>query len=102
VPGLDDVVDVAAGHHHACAVRASGEVVCWGDRHRGDGDDGSHALVRSGERHRIPGIDDAIAVSAGDRDSCALRRNGRVSCWAESSDDPPTGATARASRPSPA
>lgn len=30
VKGLTDAIDVAAGFEHACALRANGEVVCWG------------------------------------------------------------------------
>jgi alpha-tubulin suppressor-like RCC1 family protein len=73
VPDLDDVVDLAAGKQHACAVRASGEVVCWGDR----------KAHRSGARRKLPNISDAIAVSAYDRESCILLRDGAVSCFAE-------------------
>lgn len=31
VPGLEDIVDIAAGYGFSCAVRRSGKVVCWGE-----------------------------------------------------------------------
>src|SRR5262249_42707398 len=30
--GLTDAIAIATGPYHACAIRASREVVCWGDR----------------------------------------------------------------------
>lgn len=36
VPGLDDIVEIAAGGSHVCARRANGSVVCWGDEWAGD------------------------------------------------------------------
>ncbi|HEY3356823.1 MAG TPA: hypothetical protein VGQ83_26465 [Polyangia bacterium] len=97
VPALDEVVDLAAGDRHACAVRRTGEVICWGDRDierprspfelagrpRAPDEPRTTTVIRTGAQHRIPKLDDAVAVSAGDRTSCALRRGGRVSCWNE-------------------
>jgi alpha-tubulin suppressor-like RCC1 family protein len=30
VQGISDATAVAAGFHHACALRAGGQVTCWG------------------------------------------------------------------------
>ncbi|WP_420877275.1 hypothetical protein [Sorangium cellulosum] len=54
-----------------CARLATGKVVCWGS----DGSS-SHA-----EPVEVPGLDDAIQVSAGYSRYCALRQGGRVVCW---------------------
>lgn len=35
VEGIDDAIDLAAGDDHACVLRASGEVWCWGDNRFG-------------------------------------------------------------------
>lgn len=34
IPGLSDVVELAAAPDHVCALRRTGEVVCWGDNTR--------------------------------------------------------------------
>ena len=31
MPGLETVVEVSAGGRHACARRANGQVLCWGE-----------------------------------------------------------------------
>jgi len=95
VPGADEIADLACGGTHVCAAKKSGRVICWGARDvemprpRGplgadrDEDDGPDQItvVRTGERFDIPELDDAVALSASDRESCALRKNGELSCW---------------------
>ena len=41
VPGLTDVQEVAAGEDHTCAVRANGQVSCWGRGDYGELGDGT-------------------------------------------------------------
>ncbi|WP_170229699.1 RCC1 domain-containing protein [Polyangium fumosum] len=53
-PGLDDAVTAARGVAHACAVRRSGEVVCWGDD--GAGQLGAGAHGRSHRPLRVTGL----------------------------------------------
>ena len=43
VVGLDDAVDLSCGTKHSCALRANGEIVCWGDNQFGELGDGSFA-----------------------------------------------------------
>lgn len=94
VPGADEIADLACGGSYACAAKNSGRVFCWGARdvekplpelfgRQRDDDDRPRTITvtRTGERIDIPGIDDAIALNASDRMSCALRRGGAVSCW---------------------
>ncbi len=76
---LDDVVDLATGSSFACAVRASGQVVCWGNNSSGQMADGTTTSAR--RPVVIPGIDDAVAVGAGFSHACAARASGRVTCW---------------------
>lgn len=43
VTGLTDAIQIAANHagDYACALRATGQVVCWGSNHAGNLGDGT-------------------------------------------------------------
>lgn len=93
VPGLDDATELAVGLLFACALRAGGEVVCWGnDRHRaaGDGSASAHALPVS-----VRGVDGAVEVKAGWDQACARLESGRVVCWGEGTPPPASPSPAR-------
>ena len=83
VSGLVDAIDISTFNNHTCAVRASGEVVCWGNNYAGQLGIGRSDESRAG--HSVPEtvleIDNAIAVAVGDRWSCALLEIGQVACW---------------------
>lgn len=79
VVGIDDAVQLAAGVGHACAVRRSGAVACWGLNSFGQLGDGT--TTRSSSPVAVKNLTDAIAVACGTSFSCALRRGGEVSCW---------------------
>lgn len=96
---LSDVVALSAGRFHACAISdpdpggAGGTVYCWGNDASGQ-----LGLAVPGGRDEavaVPGIDDAISVSAGHYHSCAARASGEVLCWGNGV----AGQTADASRP---
>ena len=76
----DTASAVSCGPTHECAVLTDGRVACWGDnefRQLGVETMGS----RPGVVVRANGIENAVEVTAGARHSCALLRNGDVSCW---------------------
>jgi len=80
VVGLTDVVDVSAGLEHTCVVRSGGSVACFGRDDSGQLGDGE-PLESSGVPVPVVGLVGAVGVTAGWGQSCAVRANGRVSCW---------------------
>jgi len=81
----DDVIDLAAGQDHGCALRASGQVRCWGYGGLGQlgygntdtiGDD--EAPAQAGDVP-LPGA--VASLAAGRSHTCAVLEDGRVACW---------------------
>lgn len=89
ISGLRDVVSVSASDRNACVVHRDGGVSCWGDNEAGQVGDGTTTSRTTPQR--IIGISDAVEVGIGlgtapvPAHACALRRNGRVSCWGDNS-----------------
>lgn len=75
VPGVSDVVAIAAGEH-TLALRRDGRVYAWGLNTNGQLGLGDTAARTAPEL--IPGIDDAVAVSAGRWHSLVLLADGTV------------------------
>lgn len=80
VSGITDAVEVAAGAGFTCIVHRVGDVSCWGANDLGQLGD---ATTGSGRwwPQRIRRLFDAVAISAGKDHSCAIHRNGALSCW---------------------
>lgn len=90
-PGLDDVVEVAAGRSHSLARRADGSVVAWGAGaiNNGAAPDYGQSIVPSNATN-------VAQITAGYYHSAALRRDGRVVVWGgidASTRNAPSGAT---------
>ncbi len=80
VVGLTDAVAVAAAKgKFTCAVRTTGEVLCWGSNSYGQLGDGTF------EQRLTPmsvvGLSGAVSVAAGNSYACALLDDGSVWCW---------------------
>ncbi len=78
-----DVIDISVHTIHACAVRAKGDVFCWGD-------DASSRVGQSNwrgpfrfyeEAQPIALITDAVEVDTGFWHTCARTSQGEVHCW---------------------
>ncbi|GAA3345987.1 hypothetical protein GCM10020358_55240 [Amorphoplanes nipponensis] len=80
VPGLTDVVDLAAGDDHTCALRQNGDLWCWGSDADGRLGDGGGAGAPAPSPVRVRG-GPYTEVSAGGRHTCALDRRAAASCW---------------------
>ncbi|MBK7743710.1 MAG: fibronectin type III domain-containing protein [Betaproteobacteria bacterium] len=77
-----NVLSIAAGADHSCAVGGSGTVGCWGSNafgQLGTGDKVDRGSPPPG------GIGTGVAVVAGDAHSCSLTSNGGVKCWGSNS-----------------
>jgi len=81
VAGLDTaIVAVAAGGRHTCALDTLGRVWCWGANAHGQLGNGS--LTDSSVAVKVAFLDrNIVAITAGDRHTCALSAQGRISCW---------------------
>ncbi|MBO9532178.1 MAG: hypothetical protein J7513_04290 [Solirubrobacteraceae bacterium] len=83
VPGLSDIVDVAAGSVHTCALRGTdGTVWCFGQNVRGQLGSGVPVGAFSATPIQVPGITGATAIAAGGQSTCAVA-GGRVWCWGD-------------------
>lgn len=81
VSDLTDAIAISAGHH-SCAIRASGQAVCWGDGMLGDGSSAGSSVPVA-----VSGLTDASQISVGNEHSCAVRASGESVCWGENSSD---------------
>jgi alpha-tubulin suppressor-like RCC1 family protein len=78
--GIMNAVAIAAGGLHTCALAAGGTVDCWGNNQKGQlGGGVPFAAWR--EPVPVPGITDAVALTAGGYHTCVLHAGGTASCW---------------------
>jgi hypothetical protein len=73
VVGIDDAVDIDAGHGTTCAVRSNGKVACWG--YAPFGERAVHSTPIT-----VPGFEDVAQVSVAGSSLCARHHDGGVSC----------------------
>lgn len=81
VKDVGDAVDLAAGQRHACVVRKSGIVSCWGYnqyRQLGEGSATDSPIPKD-----VVALTDATQVAAGGAFSCALKKDATVQCWGD-------------------
>jgi alpha-tubulin suppressor-like RCC1 family protein len=81
VQGLPRAVDVAAGSYHSLVVGQDGRVWAWGDNFWGQLGDGTTFGERRDTPALVPGLENVVAVAAGENHSLALKRDGTVWAW---------------------
>jgi len=82
VTALSDAIAIWVGYEHACAVRRSGVVACWGAA--GNGQVGSGAVPDDASIPKptaVVGVTGALEVSTGGDHSCTTTTSGAVLCW---------------------
>jgi alpha-tubulin suppressor-like RCC1 family protein len=88
VLGLDGVTQLAVGLSHACALRAAGDIWCWGLNAWGQLGTGAPEMscepgITNGFCSPVPvrsGFPPAVGVAAGGGSTCAWTFEGRVYC----------------------
>lgn len=84
-PDPPDVVALAAGTSHTCALLASGRVSCWGAPGRLGDISALRRRVSDRVRWSVPalvtGVTDAIAIDAEAARTCVVTRAGAAQCW---------------------
>jgi alpha-tubulin suppressor-like RCC1 family protein len=78
ISGLANIVAVAVGTYHACALRADGVAWCWGSN--ASGQLGNGAIGGSSTPVQVTQTD-LIAIAAGFDDTCAIDALGTAYCW---------------------
>jgi len=87
VHGITNVIAIAAGGNHVLALRVDGSVWSWGLNSSGQLGDGLNGNVSQSHSLPIPvlWLTDVSAISAGDKYSVAVRRDGTVWAWGDNS-----------------
>jgi len=91
--GCNDAVDVDIAVGHACAARADGTVVCWGNNARGQlGDTSTDDSLRP---VTVLVSSNALRVGLGANHSCLVSASGGALCWGGNESGQLGGATSR-------
>ncbi|MBK8169822.1 MAG: hypothetical protein IPK60_05710 [Sandaracinaceae bacterium] len=82
---IDDAVDVAIGGNTGCAVRADGELWCWGQGGEPLFLDPGAPASGAAPTHVPLAFDDVVDVEVGYSRICVLRAAGEMLCWGDNS-----------------
>ena len=81
VPGLTNIIAIAAGSSHSIALKKDGTVWAWGRNKSGQLGNGTTSDQNI--PGSIPGLSSVIAIAAGDSHSIAIKEDGSVWTWGE-------------------
>ena len=81
-------ITISSGGSHTCAILDDGTVSCWGKNYNGQLGDGTGGDYTNDYNRNTPTQTSnlgtgrtAVAISSGDRHTCAILDDGSVSCW---------------------
>lgn len=77
-----DVLDVAVGQAHVCALMRGGRVRCRGSNDYGALGDTSELEMREAFAD-VPGVRDGVSIASSGRGTCVTARSGEVTCWGD-------------------
>ena len=80
IPGVTGAIAVAVGGDHTCALIDGGTAECWGYGALGQLGNGANTGVVPTPAP-VQGLAGAVAIGAGQNDTCALLSSGTVECW---------------------
>ncbi len=84
---LTNVIQVAAGEYHTCALKTNGAVYCWGDNPFGQlGDNTNTNRYTPVQVKGVGGegyLTDITQISAGYYHACVLKTDGTIYCWGD-------------------
>jgi alpha-tubulin suppressor-like RCC1 family protein len=76
--GIDNVVSLAGGFFHVCAIRGNGIVRCWGDNTFGQS--GDLSTFDDFHKFTIVGVDNVVGLALGRSHTCLLTADGTARC----------------------
>lgn len=82
VTTVHETLGVTSGVKHSVAVRSDGTVWSWGDNGHGQLGNGLRDAGHGAPR-KVQGLDDVVAVAAGERHTLALKKDGTVWSWGD-------------------
>jgi alpha-tubulin suppressor-like RCC1 family protein len=80
VAGIGAVTAVEPGGYFTCALKANGQVLCWGYNHHGELGRGTNGTEQLGAEP-VRDITTATAIAAGRHHACALLQDRTMRCW---------------------
>jgi alpha-tubulin suppressor-like RCC1 family protein len=80
-PGLSDVVQLAGGYYHACALHRDSTLSCWGNNDHGQL--GVEGIDMAKVPTKVPNLDQVTQVAASANHTCAVRADHSVWCWGD-------------------
>ena len=81
VPGLADVILLATGKTHACAIVRGGALRCWGENSSGEVRGDGTTSSREPAPVEVTALTDVVWVAGSVGTTCAVRGDGTTWCW---------------------